>query len=86
MTVAALFKKETYTTTEMNVIAEALTNPSVQKYLNDQLIQAFAALAEAEQGDNEPDGIFLRKQEKLKGCIATFKQLLRIEKAPVIQS
>lgn len=78
-----LFKKETYTLTENNLIGEAFDNPIVRKYLNDQLTQAFAAIAGGQPAPGQPAEEYLREVALVQGNIQAFKLLLAIKKAPV---
>lgn len=76
-----LFKKEEYTATELNLIGEAFDNPIVRKYLNDQLVQSFAAIAEGSPSTGESAEGYLRRVALVQGSIQTFKALLSIKKA-----
>lgn len=77
-----LFSKETFTSTEANIIGECFDNPTVRKYLNNELIQSFAAIAESEPAPGESAEEYLRRAAKVQGCIQVFKALLSIKKAP----
>lgn len=77
-----LFKKEIFTVTEANIIGECFDNPTVRKYLNNELLQGFAAIAESEPAPGESAEAYLRRAAKVQGCIQTFKALLSIKKAP----
>lgn len=80
-----LFKKETFTTTELNLIAEALDNPTVKKYFNNEMTQSFAAIAEGEPEPDETPDNYLRRVAKVQGSIAVFKALLSIKKVEQVQ-
>lgn len=80
-----LFKKETFTTTEINIIGECFDNPTVRKYLNNELIQSFAAIATSEPSEGESAEAYLRRAAKVQGCIQAFQALLSIRKAPKSQ-
>lgn len=77
-----LFKKESYTLTENNLIGEAFDHPTIKKYLNDQLTQSFAAIAEGQPAPGESAEEYLRKVALVQGNIQAFKLLLSIKKAP----
>lgn len=86
MSVLELFPTPKYTRTELDIIAECMNNPSVKKYLTDQMNLAFSAIAEGEPQIGQSAEEYLRKQAGVQGMIRVFRQLLSIEKAPQPQS
>lgn len=81
----ATTKVETFSKTELDIIAEHLTNSTVKKYLNYLLLNNIIEHANIPlpQLATEPH-VYAIKQAFVKGFIGCINDLLSIEKAPQV--
>lgn len=76
-----LFPEVTLSATEMDIIAQCVSNPSVQKYLQYQIYQAAASVAMGEPAVGESPESYLRRAAEIRGMIKFASALLAIETA-----
>lgn len=80
-----LFPELTLSSTEVNIIAENLSHPAVQKYLQYQVYSASAGIVMGEPEAGEAPESYLRRVAVIQGMIKFAEQLLSIEKADSAQ-
>jgi hypothetical protein len=75
----SLFLAPEMTTTEINLVAEALNTPTMIKYLTILGHQSIKAIAEGSPEDGESAESYLRRLAVVQGSLAAVQQLLAIE-------
>ncbi|WCD44262.1 hypothetical protein Tiera_006 [Polaromonas phage Tiera] len=80
------FNLPQFSRAEMDVIATAMSQPAVQKYLKGLAHTAAVDIALLVQEDTEPNEIYLRKLATMRGTIAAMETLLLIKPAEPAES
>jgi len=74
-----LFPEETFTTTELNVLAIQLDHPTVKKYFRMEARRLLIDVTMSSPGEGETDAEYLRRAATVRGQIAVFEALSGIE-------
>ena len=77
--ITTLFPAYSFTSTELNEVANHIDNPVVKKWLASLASKLIEGLVHAEKRHGETSDAFLIRVELEKGKLATVEQLLAIE-------
>jgi len=81
-----LFPEVILTKTEMDIIAENLSHPTIHKYLQYQIYNAAAGIAMAEPKEGETTEAYMLRAAEIRGMIKFAEVLMTIEKAPTVNA
>ena len=74
-----IFPEESWTTTEVNVLAAQLDHPTVKKYFRMEARRMILDLTMSKPDKAESDAEYLRRAAEVRGQIAVFEALSSIE-------
>lgn len=80
MNLEKIFPDVSFTVSELQEIATALTRPSVIKYCKSEQISAFKAIANGQPKEGESDAEYLRRQAQVVGQLQVWEAILSVEK------